>query len=225
MIETIREHIDNLFAEAPKTRKAVDLKEEITQNTIEKYQDLLAEGYSQEDACQIVLDSIGDVTELFADLKESSSSTLSDGDRRKKATLRAVAVGLYLFAGAVFLSFQILDGIRFSTYIDLSMLSLVVTVLLCIPPTCMLVYAACMYPDFRRTEDTLVETYKEKAYLRSREKAVRSSVSSIIWLLTVTLYFIISFATFHWEVTWILFLVGGCMQAIAALIFSLRRDN
>lgn len=225
MIETIREHIDKLFTDAPKTRKAVDLKEEITQNTIEKYQDLLKEGYSQEDACQIVLHSIGDVKELFADWTETPSSTLSEADRRKKATLKAAAAGLYIFAGAVFVIFWMLHSIYFFMHSQWGMLSLVITALLCIPPTCMLVYASHMYPDFRRTEDTLVETYKEKAYLRSREKAVRTSVNAIIWLLTITLYFIISFATFHWEVTWILFLVGGCTQAVAALVFSLRRDR
>ena len=44
MQEKIRNHINELFAEAPKTRKAMDLKEEMTQNTIEKYEDLIREG-------------------------------------------------------------------------------------------------------------------------------------------------------------------------------------
>lgn len=225
MIETIREHIDKLFADAPKTRKAVDLKEEITQNTMEKYQDLLAEGYSQEDACQIVLHSIGDVTELFGGLKEESSSTLSDTDRKKKSIIKSAAVGLYIFAGAAFIIFWMLYDLYFYMYSELGILSIAITALLCIPPTCMLVYASSMYPDFRKMEDTLVETYKEKAYRRTKEKSVRASVSAIIWLLTVTLYFIISFGTSHWEVTWILFLVGACIQAAAALFFSLKRDN
>ena len=35
MDEMIRSYIDELFSEGPKTRKAMDLKEEMAQNTIE----------------------------------------------------------------------------------------------------------------------------------------------------------------------------------------------
>ena len=44
MKEKIRKHINELFKDAPKTRRAVELKEEMAQNTIEKYEDLIAEG-------------------------------------------------------------------------------------------------------------------------------------------------------------------------------------
>ena len=74
MDEMIRSYIDELFSEGPKTRKAMDLKEEMAQNTIEKYQDLISEGYQQEDAYQRVIDSIGDVTELFRIWRRGSFS-------------------------------------------------------------------------------------------------------------------------------------------------------
>lgn len=225
MNENIRKHIEGLFAEAPKTRKAVELKEEIIQNTTEKYQDLISEGYIEGDALNIVLDSIGDVTELFKALEESNPLTLSETDRKKKATLKAAAAGLYIFAGVVFVICMLLNDMYFYMHSGFETLSIAITALVCIPPTCMLVYAAHMYPDFHKKEDTLVESYKENAHIRNKEKAVHSSVSAIIWLLTVTIYFIISFATFYWHVTWIIFLVGGCAQAVAALIFSLRRDS
>ena len=63
MKEKIRKHINGLFTEAPKTRKAMELKEEMIQNTIEKYEDLVSEGYQEADALQNVIDSIGDVIE------------------------------------------------------------------------------------------------------------------------------------------------------------------
>ena len=47
MKEKIRKHINGLFTEAPKTRKAMELKEEMIQNTIEKYEDLVSEGYQE----------------------------------------------------------------------------------------------------------------------------------------------------------------------------------
>lgn len=225
MNERIRKHINELFADAPKTRKALELKEEMAQNTIEKYQDLIGEGYQEEDAYRNVIDSIGDVTELFEDLKEKSLFSLPEKDRKKKAMLTAIAVGMYIFAGVVFLVCMVLDDIYFLKLPEIGMLGLALTALVCIPPTCMLVYAAHMYPVHRKKEENLVELYKEAAYVGSREKAIKKCIGIIIWLTTFLLYFAISFATGHWEVTWLLFLVGACAQAIEVLIFSLRRSS
>lgn len=225
MNERIRKHIDGLFADAPKTRRAMELKEEVTINTMEKYQDLIAEGYQEEDAWQMVINSIGDVTELFEELKEENPLRLSEEERKKKAVMKSLAAGLYIFAGVVCLMWTMIYDQFFYRYSSIGVLGVLLAVLICIPATCILVYAANMYPGFKKSEDNIVENYKEARYARNREKAIKTSVSAIIWLLTLTLYFIISFATQHWEVTWILFLVGGCVQAIAMLVFSLRREK
>ena len=225
MKEKIRKHINELFKDAPKTRRAVELKEEMAQNTIEKYEDLIGEGYQEEDAFQIVIGSIGDVTELFEDLKDKSLFLLPEEQRRKKAMLTAVAVGLYIFAFVVFILSMVLYDIFWPMSPDGGILVLALTVLICIPPTCMLVYAANMYPVHNKKEENLVELYKEAAHTGSRDKAVRTSISMIIWLVTLLLYFAISMTTQRWEITWLLFLVGACAQTIEVLVFNLRHDN
>lgn len=221
MQEKIKQHLDELFADAPKTRKAMELKEEMTRNTIDKYQDLISEGYQEDAAYQNVIGSIGDVTELFGDLEEKNLLTLSEADRRKKALLTAIAVGLYIFAGVVLFGTTLLADY----YAINNTLALVLAGLVCIPPTCMLVYASYMYPDYTKREESLVEQYKESRYSGNREKAIMTSISSIIWLLTLALYFLISFTSGGWHVTWVIFLIGGCIQAIVTLIYSLRRRN
>ncbi len=221
MQEKIKQHLDELFADAPKTRKAMELKEEMTRNTIDKYQDLISEGYQEDAAYQNVIGSIGDVTELFGDLEEKNLLTLSEADRRKKALLTAIAVGLYIFAGVVLFGTTLLADY----YAINNTLALVLAGLVCIPPTCMLVYASYMYPDYTKREESLVEQYKESRYSGNREKAVMTSISSIIWLLTLALYFLISFTSGGWHVTWVIFLIGGCIQAIVTLVYSLRRRN
>ncbi len=228
MYNRIKNHIDALFTSAPRTRKALDLKEEMTQNTIEKYEDLVSEGYAEEDAFQNVIHSIGDVSELFPDLEESNPLTLSETDRRKKAMLTAIAVGLYILAGVTFFACVLIeDSLMFTVgnRIDYSTLGLVLAGAICIVPTCLLVYAANMYPNFQKKEDNLVEAYKEARYENNKDKAVRTSISAIIWTLTLALYFIISFMTMLWYITWVIFLIGGCVQAVAELIFSLRRKE
>lgn len=225
MDEKIRKHINELFKEAPKTRRAVELKEEMTQNTIEKYEDLIAEGHQEEDAFQIVVGSIGDVTELFEDLKDRSLFLLPEEQRRKKAVLTAVAVGLYIFAFVVFIVGMILYDMFFPMSPDGGVFMLALTVLICIPPTCMLVYAANMYPAHNKKEENLVELYKEAAQANKRERAIKNSISMIIWLVTLLVYFWVSFMTWQWAVTWILFFVGACAQAILVLVFNLRQTS
>lgn len=225
MNEKIRKHINELFKDAPKTRRAVELKEEMAQNTIEKYEDLIGEGYQEEDAFRIVIDSIGDVTELFEDLKDKSLFTLSEEERRKKAMLTAAAVGIYIFAGVVFILSMVVNDMFFGGFEDIGLLGMALTVLICIPPTCMLVYAANMYPVHDKKEENLVELYKEAAQTRRREKSIRTSISMIIWLVTLLLYFAISMKTQRWEVTWLMFLVGACAQMIEVLVFNLRHDG
>lgn len=224
MNEKIRKHIEMLFAEAPKTRKALDMKEEMTQNTIEKYEDLLNEGYAPEDAYQTVINSIGDVTELFEDLEEKNPLCLTESERRKKAMLTAIAVGIYIFAGVVLLTCTMLEGalIFLRAGIDGAMLGLVLAGAICIVPTCMLVYAANMYPNYHKKEENLVENYKEAKYVSNRDKAIKKSISAIIWTLTIVLYFLISFETYAWYITWITFLIGACVQAVVELILSLK---
>ena len=225
MKEKIRKHINELFTDAPKTRKAMELKEEMIQNTIEKYDDLVSEGYQEDDAFQNVVNSIGDVTELFEDLKEKSLFALPEKDRKKKAWLTAAAVGMYIFAGVAFLICMVVDEMYFYMKPEMGMLGLALAALICSPPTCMLVYAAHMYPTYNKKEENLVEIYKEAAHISSKEKAVRRSFSLIIWMVTLIIYFLLSFLTGHWELTWLLIFVGGCAQTILELVFSLRHDR
>lgn len=218
MKEKIRQHFNMIFIDAPKTRKAIDLKEEMMQSAMDKYDDMVADGYSEEDAYENVIHSIGDVTELFPAVEERNPLFLSEQDRKKKALLKSIATGMYILAGAVFFYFG-------ASGHDAE-LGFVLAILLCIAPTVMLVYAANMYPDYNRKEDPdMVEQYKEAKYGRYKEQAVRRSINSIIWSVSLILYFVISFASYQWHLTWIIFLIAFCLQAIVKLIFELRADD
>lgn len=226
MRDKITQHFNKLFEDAPKTRKALDLKQEMLQNAMDKYDDMVQEGYSEEDAYQNVIQSIGDVTELFEEVEEKNLLTLPEKDRKKKAMLTAVAVGLYIFAGAMFLLFGMWGDIVGNHSVDYASLGLIIAALICIAPTIMLVYAANMYPDYTKKKNPdMVEQYKEEKYLSNKNKAVKGAVSSIIWTLALVFYFFISFATMAWYVTWVIFLIAACAQSVATLVFSLKQDN
>ena len=71
----------------------------------------------------------------------------------------------------------------------------------------------------------MVEKYKEDKSSRKRENSIKGAVSTIVWMLVLILYFVISFTTMAWYITWVMFLIGGCAQAIVELVFSIRKEK
>lgn len=61
----LRQYIEGLFAGAPNTKQACELKEEIIRNTIERYHDLIAEGKDSQQAYDLAVEGIGDINELL----------------------------------------------------------------------------------------------------------------------------------------------------------------
>ena len=225
MDEKIRQYFSTIFADAPKTRMALDLKQEMTQSAIDKYNDMVADGYSEKDAYQNVINSIGDVTELFPEVEEKNLFALSEKDRKKKAMMTACAVGMYIFAGAVFLFFGMLSEYLGDEDIMMA-IGFVMAIVICIPPTVMLVYAANMYPGYiKKNDQDMVDQIKEVIYHDNKEKAALKTIHSLIWTITFLLYFTISIVTFAWNVTWIIFLIAACVQKIVQLVFELRAEE
>lgn len=227
MKEKITQYFNQLFEDAPKTRKALELKREMTQNALDKYEDLLQDGYSEQDAYQNVIQSIGDVTELFEEVEEKNLLMLPEKDRRKRAMIKSVAIGLYILAGVVFFAVEMIAEMPGSGWFNYQGLGIVLAGLICIAPTIMLIYAANMYPEYnRKSEDMdMVEEYKHMKLRSSRDRAIMGAISSIIWTLALVLYFIISFTTSAWYITWVIFLIAACVQSVAVLVVNLRRES
>lgn len=224
MNEKIRKYFEELFNEAPYTKKALDLKEEMISNANDKYQDLMAQGFSEEDAFRNVISSIGDVKSLFRELEEETEFSKSEENRKKRAVTTAIAVGLYIFAGVVFFAFVLFGDIMRTNY-DLSLLRLIIAVFICIIPTCMLVYVANMYPSYVKKDETMAEIYRGRISSDKREKEIFGAISAIIWTLVVVAYFVISFTTMAWHISWVIFLIGGCLEAVVKLVMSIRRED
>jgi len=113
MNEKLRNHVNILFAAAPKTAKAEEVKEELLTNLNDKYNDLLAQGYDSTAAFHIVLSGIGDIDEIFkecggtehadslkfaASLTESWDAVKKGLNRTPTSSLIVIAVILILFA-------------------------------------------------------------------------------------------------------------------------------
>ncbi len=216
-------HLDLLFQNAPNTRKAFELKEELLANSDERYNDLLASGVSPENAYKNVVNSIGDVTELFRGLEVTSidDSSITEEKIKQLAIIKTIAAGLYLFSAVVFFLFVLLES-SFRSNLNLYIIGLIIMILIDIIPTCMLVYASCMYPDYYKKDDTIVENFKEWKSETKKLKSIKGAVLCVLWAAAVLLYFGISYSTWSWASTWMIFLVAVCGHTVVELLFRLK---
>jgi hypothetical protein len=70
MTEKIKAYVEDLLKDAPRTRRVVDLQEELLSGCLDKYDDLTASGVNPEEACDTVIAGIGDVDELIGGAKK-----------------------------------------------------------------------------------------------------------------------------------------------------------
>lgn len=65
------------------------------------------------------------------------------------------------------------------------------------------------------------KTEKEEKKVNKLQKAITECLS----IITCVIYFIISFLTMAWHITWIIWLIYGLIEEIVKLIFVLKEDN
>lgn len=214
MNERLRRHIDSLFEDAPETRKAVELKEEILQNITDKYYDLLSEGKTEEAAYNIAIASVGDVNELIDNLKGGASKMAYPSNeeiekaRKETAKITAIAVALYILSPAVLIA---TNGRLIGLFLMFCMAAIA---------TAMLIYNNMSRPKYTKVDDTIVEEFKE--WKENRDKKGLGAINSAIWSLSTTLYLIISFYTGAWHITWIIFLIAGSVSSIVKATYDLK---
>lgn len=217
MISKLREYVDHLFGEAPQTKKTVELKEEILQNLTDKYNDLIAEGKSEESAYNIAAASVGDVSELIAELKANYSKACPytpeelAKDKNRSAIIMTIAVMLYILCLTPVILFP-------DNNIAPVFMFLIIAV-----ATGLIIYNSMTRIKNVGADETIVEEFKQWKQTNSSNAQAVKAISSIIWPITLVLYFVISFTTHAWHITWIIFLIAAAANAIVKAIFDLKR--
>lgn len=207
----IREYVESLFADAPKTAGASDLKEEIIGNLEEKYDDLTAGGMSAEEALESVKSNIGNVDELIAGLKgpeDADEKEERERKGRKAATLNAVAIALYILSPALLIALALMNepGIG------------IIVMIACIAAaTGIKVYGNSVYPKYKKSDDSMVEDFKEWQSEKQMKKEKKNSYSSLLWSIIVVVYLVVSFTTFAWHITWLIFPIGAIVEKIISI--------
>lgn len=220
MNEKLRAHIDELFKDAPKTKQTVEIKEEILQNTVDRYNDLLAEGKSEEAAYNISVAGIGDVSHLIDSIiapTAVSGYTKAEIEKinSRRSVMLAVAVMLYICA---VIPAIICDELNLGDWLGATLMFVIAAI-----ATGILIYRSGIKPVYNKTQDTVVEDFKEWNSRNKKDKGVIRSIEGALWAFILVIYFVVSFGTGAWYITWVIFLIGVAITNIAKAIYDLTR--
>ncbi|NLA87861.1 MAG: hypothetical protein GX847_11405 [Clostridiales bacterium] len=215
----LRAYVEELFADTIQSKRAVELKEEMIQNLTEKYNDLISEGKTPEAAFNIAVASIGDISYLLKDLeKDAVYPEVIAGQRQKSAMLTAIAIMLYILSVVPLI---ILGAL---THGDTGpLIGVVIMFLFIAAATGLLIYNGMTKPKYLKTDDTMVEEFKQWQSASAEQKSLRNSVSSAIWAVIVAIYFLVSFLTGAWHISWVIFIIGAAVQSIVNIFFTVKK--
>ena len=222
MEDKLRRYVDGLFARTSPTKKTVELKEEMLQNLQDKYNDLIEEGKTPEAAYNIVVAGIGDVggllMELEAEEPEPPDILEFEAARRKSAMYTAIAVMSIILSVLPLIILAVVES-KYALRIGIPVMFAIIAA-----ATGMLVYNNMTKPQYKRDSSTIVGEFREWQAGTHDRRSLRHSISSALWAILVALYFIISFGTGAWRLTWIIFLFGAAIEAVINIFFTANKQ-
>lgn len=124
---------------------------------------------------------------------------------RKKALFTTVAVMLYILSVVVI--------IFFSTVLRSPIVGICVFFLVIAIATGLLIYIEMMKPFINEQMRKKVLTKEDRLYKR---------ITSVLSLIVLAIYLVVSILTMRWDVTWILWIVYALLTEIIKLSFSLK---
>lgn len=209
------EFINQLFLQTPDTAYVAELKEEMLVNLNDRYEDLLVQGKSQDEAYVIVTSSVGDLRELLSGLDESVVAiTTKDLETRRKqsALITSIAVMMYIMCGVVVIGFSVFDSEV------LAIMGVVIAIMIVAVATGLLIYDSQTKPEALKDKEKRSNTTNQQ----KKDDKIKELIESVLWLVTVAIYLSISFAFGIWHISWIIFLIAAAVQSVIELIFKLK---
>lgn len=208
MREQLIQYVELLFAGA---QDCEDIKQEILQNTLDRYDDLIAEGKVPEAAYRLAISGIGDINEILGiqpmplPAASAQSGNTQEADTPMKKFLRAIAVGLYIIS---LLPLFVLS--------DIGMENIGLCGTLCI------VAVATVLIILGSKKDRNADTEANETVRISPKKELSRSIGGLIWAIGLAVYFIISFTTSAWYITWVMFLLIPAVHGLVNAILDLK---
>ena len=219
MNRKIKNYVDVLFNDVPKTRKAAELKEEILADLNEHFEAHIAEGKSENQAYTEALGDMGDIDELLSSLTpERELKPKIDEYRIKKAQNTSIAVMLYIFGVILLCALSAISSVFGIWEEDKARILGFILMLLCVAfATGLLIYTKMSVPQ--DVEPFLTKKAQPDFSCKEENAPFWTSFFKLYWLVVTIIYLFISFTSGQWHITWLIWLIGAAVKQ-AIIIFA-----
>lgn len=216
MDKRIENHINELFKYAPKTPQAEEVKSEILSNTLEKFNELKAEGKDDETAVAIAISYIGNVSELINEYSKDRDAIEMrqsvEKHKARQAMLLSVAVALYIMCVIP----VIVSGEFGNEIMGVCMMFIMIAV-----ATGLIIYRSATKKLYTVEGAPTVVPFVEPISKEAKKRSIiRKNVMSAMWTIVVAVYLLVSFLTGAWHITWIIFIIAGAASSLIEAVFD-----
>ena len=209
MREQLIQYVNLLFAGASDYD---DIKQEILQNTLDRYDDLIAEGKVPEAAYRLAISGIGDINEILGTAPAAGSihsqtkePEIREDDEKKKK-LRATAIALYILCP---IPLFIMSEMGAAT-VGLCGLLIMVAI----------ATALIIMSSKKENEEDLDDPQP----LTPQQKQ-RKTLKTILNLVALVVFFLLSITTGAWYITWLVFPIAAVIWQLLEAIRDLKEAN
>lgn len=209
MREQLIQYVNLLFAGASDYD---DIKQEILQNTLDRYDDLIAEGKVPEAAYRLAISGIGDINEILGTSPAASPVITrtaipeTSEDEEKKKKLRATAIALYILCP---IPLFLMSEMGAAT-VGLCGLLIMVAI------ATALIIMGSKKEEEEETDDPQPLTPQQKQ---------RKTLKTILNLVALVVFFLLSITTGAWYITWLVFPIAAVIWQLLEAILDLKEAN
>lgn len=215
MREQLIKYVELLFAGSPNT---YDVQQEILQNTLDRYDDLIQQGKQPEAAYRLAISGIGDINEILGSSAKASAveaaPAAAPGNPVQSRTapvwkkiVRAVAIFLYIIS---IIPLFVLSELGMDT------IGLCGTIAIVAVATVLIILSSAGKSAEPAPQNTDAGAPQDELY---------KAIKSIIGIVCVCIYLAISFATGAWWITWLVFPIMASIQGLVKAIIDLKEAS
>lgn len=215
MREKLISYVNLLFAG---TEGVEDIQQEILQNTLDRFDDLVSRGSTPENAYRQAIAGIGDVNAILGgeqppEEAEPDYNPLPEFEGTAPAVarmMRAVAIFLYIVSPVPLI---LLDSIGWDNA-GVCILLVIVAI------------ATLLLLTFRDNKKEKKATEEKKVTQTSTSNSgLEKSIKKLIRTVALVLFFLVSFATGAWVVTWLIFPIEKALEGVVCAALDLKGED
>lgn len=215
MNNKINNYIDVLFSDVPRSKRATELKEEMTANMNDRYEDYIKEGKSETQAYSLTIASMGDIDEMMREvMPDEKFIEEAQYYRKRNARNTGIGVAMYILGFAALIACAIFENDK------IGILGVVILLVMAAVATGIIVYSHMSTPLEYKDYDE--KDRRERQKFTPEGIKILNTVRSIYWSAMTLIYLAVSFLTFRWEITWIIWPLAAVLFEIIKTVIEMR---